>query len=274
MPASAHPQAINPSNGVLLSWNNKPAPGFGAADNEFSFGSVQRVELFNGIPQKATLADLVSVMNRAATTDLRAVDVWPAIQKVLATGPAPDSLTQQAADLVSAWSAAGGSRLDRDGDGKIDDPGAAVLDAAFIPLETAVLKPVLGDLTDDLAKLAIADKTPTLQNSGTSTWGAGWYGYVEKDLRTLMGSPVNSRYSRTYCGNGDLNACRDSLWSVLQKTAQDLAASQGPDPAQWRADANAERIKFRPGLIPQTARWANRPTFQQVGQFSGHRKRR
>src|SRR4051794_8144260 len=55
MPASAHPQAINPSDGVLLSWNNKPAPGFGAADNDFSFGAVHRVELFRGIPQKATL---------------------------------------------------------------------------------------------------------------------------------------------------------------------------------------------------------------------------
>jgi hypothetical protein len=58
---------------------------------------------------------------------------------------------------------------------------------------------------------------------------------------------------------------------VLQKAAHDLAAAQGPDPAQWRADANPERISFRPGLIPQTARWSNRPTFQQVGQFSGHR---
>jgi hypothetical protein len=33
------------------------------------------------------------------------------------------------------------------------------------------------------------------------------------------------------------------------------------------------RIKFRPGLLTETMRWSNRPTFQQVGQFSGHRKR-
>jgi acyl-homoserine lactone acylase PvdQ len=270
---SAHPQAINPSAGHLFSWNNKPAPAFGAADNDFSYGAVHRVELLGSLPAKVTLPDLVSAMNRAATSDLRVLEVWPAVQKVLATGPAPDALTQQAADLVSAWSAAGGTRLDRDGDGKIDSPGAAVLDASFVPLATAVLKPVLGDLTDDLAKLAIPDKTPVLQNSGTSSWGAGWYGYVEKDLRALTGGPVSSRFSRSYCGNGDLNACRESLWAVLQKAAQGLAATQGPDPAAWRADASAERIKFRPGLIPQTAAWANRPTFQQVGQFSGHRKR-
>jgi acyl-homoserine lactone acylase PvdQ len=273
LPASAHPQAINPSNGRLVSWNNKPAPGYGAADDEFSYGATHRVQLFTGFPAKATLADLVSIMNRAATQDLRVLDVWPVVQQVLATGPAPDALTQQAADLLTAWSAAGGSRLDRDGDGKIDDPGAAVMDASFVPLATAVLKPVLGDLTDQLATLALPEKNPALQNSGTSTWGAGWYGYVTKDLRSLLGQQVGSPFSRRYCGNGDLNACRDALWAVLQKAAQDLAAAQGPDPAQWRADATAERIKFRPGLLTQTMAWSNRPTFQQVGQFSGHRKR-
>jgi hypothetical protein len=96
---------------------------------------------------------------------------------------------------------------------------------------------------------------------------------VNKDLRSLLGQQVVAPFSRRYCGNGDLTTCRDSLWAVIQKAAQDLAAAQGPDPSAWRADANAERIKFRPGLLTQTMRWSNRPTFQQVGQFSGHRKR-
>jgi hypothetical protein len=197
--------------------------------------------------------------------------VWPSIRDVLATGPAPDAQTQQAADLVSAWSAAGASRLDRDGDGKVDDPGAAVMDAAWVPLATTVLKPVLGNLTDDLAVLSLPDKNAAFINQGPSSFGVGWYGYVDKDLRAITGKPVASPFSRIYCGNGDLAACRDSLWAVIQQVAKDLSAAQGADPAQWRADATAERIKFRPGLIQDTARWTNRPTFQQVGQFSGHR---
>ncbi|HYZ29827.1 MAG TPA: penicillin acylase family protein [Thermoleophilaceae bacterium] len=266
----AHPQAINPSDGVLLNWNNRPAKNWGAADDTFSWGSVQRVELFKGIDQKVTVPELTSVMNRAATQDVRAVEAWPAIKDVLATGAAPDALTQQAADLVSAWSAAGGSRLDRDGDGKIDDPGAAVLDAAWDPLATAVMTPVLGDLTAQLRTMMNVDNKA---NSGGTSYGAGWYSYVDKDLRSLLGLPVAAPFSRRYCGNGDLAACRDSLWSVLQKVAQDLAAAQGPDPSAWRADATGERLAFKPGLLTQTMRWANRPTFQQVGQYSGHRKR-
>jgi acyl-homoserine lactone acylase PvdQ len=270
LPPKDHAQAINPSDGVLLNWNNRPAKNWNAADDNFSWSSTQRVELFKGIDQNVTVPELTSVMNRAATQDLRAVEVWPLIRDVLATGPAPDPLTQQAADLVSAWSAAGGSRLDRDGDGKIDDPGAAVLDAAWTPLATTVLQPVLGDLTTQLAAIENPDNKA---NSGGSSYGSGWYGYVEKDLRSLLGQPVQQPFSRRYCGNGDLTACRDSLWAVLQKTAQDLSAAQGPDPAAWRADATGERIAFKPGLLQQTMRWANRPTFQQVGQYTGHGKR-
>jgi acyl-homoserine lactone acylase PvdQ len=266
----AHAQAINPANGLLLNWNNRPAANWGAADDTFSWSSVERVQLFRDFQTKVTLPQLTSVMNRAATEDLRAVDVWPEIRAVLATGPAPDAMTQQAADLVSAWSAAGGSRLDRDGDGKIDAPGAAVLDAAWNGLSTTVLSPVLGDLTGQLATIMGPDNKA---NSGGSSYGSGWYGYVNKDLRSLLGQSVAARYSRPYCGGGDLTACRDSLWSALQQAAQSLAAAQGPDPNAWRADATAERIVFKPGLLSQTMRWTNRPAFQQVGQYTGHRKR-
>ena len=42
-------------------------------------------------------------------------------------------------------------------------------------------------------------------------------------------------------------------------------------PNQWRADATKERIKFIPGLIPNTMRWTNRSTFQQAIEFGSHR---
>jgi hypothetical protein len=82
---------------------------------------------------------------------------------------------------------------------------------------------------------------------------------------------VRGAYSRRYCGNGDLAACRASLWAVIQSSADALAASQGTDPNAWRADATAERITFAPGVLPETMRWANRPTFHQLMEFDGHR---
>ncbi|MGE5690891.1 MAG: penicillin acylase family protein [Pseudomonadota bacterium] len=272
LPASRHAQAVNPAGGTILNWNNRPAHGFAAADDEFSWGSIQRVQLLaRGIERRRrhTLADVVASMNAAATTDLRAALVWPVVAQVLSGGAAPSDRAARAAAAVTAWSAAGASRLDRDLDGRIDDPGAAVLDAAWPGLADAVLAPVLGPLTVRLAQVETRDDRPSPNGNA---YGAGWYGYVDQDLRTLLGRQVPSPYSRRYCGGGDLAACRASLWAAIEAAAATLAATQGPDVAAWRSDATRERITF--GFLPATARFTNRPTFQQVMSFGAHRPRR
>ncbi|HEY1360153.1 MAG TPA: penicillin acylase family protein [Thermoleophilaceae bacterium] len=271
-----HPQALDPrgGRGLILNWNGKTAPGFNAADSQQDYGSVDRVELFRGFKKRNRLVDVVNVMNRAATQDLRVREVWPVIARVLQGGPAPDARTQQAAKLISSWRAHGSSRLDRNLDGRIDDPGAAILDAAWAPMARAVLTPVLGDLAaanGPLVQLQQVDDSPNDGNG--SAYDDGWYGYVDKDLRTLLGDHVRGRFSRGYCGNGSLSACRASLWAALKGAVDGLAASQGQDPQGWASDSSAERIEFQPGLLgSRTMRWTNRPTFQQLMEFSGHRK--
>ena len=78
-------------------------------------------------------------------------------------------------------------------------------------------------------------------------FGGGWYGYVDKDLRTLLGERVRDRYNLRYCGDGSFSACRASLWAALKAAVDQLSAAQGPDPTKWRADATAERLRFAPG---------------------------
>jgi len=209
-------------------------------------------------------------MNRAATQDLRVARVWPVIKAVLQTGPAPSARAEAAASLLDDWRSAGSSRLDRELDGKVDDPGAAVMDAAWSRIADAVMTPVLGPLVDDLARLhgRSDDAGP-----GGSAYIWGWYGYVDKDLRTLLGQEVRGPYSRHYCGAGVLATCRAALWAALDDAAAELQAEQGPAPSSWRADATAERIRFASGVLPDTMRWSNRPTFQQLMSFSGHRPR-
>jgi acyl-homoserine lactone acylase PvdQ len=269
----SHPRVVNPPSGLIVNWNNKPAANFGAADSNLSYGSVHRVELLRAplaARRKHTLAQVVGATNAAATQDLRVVEVWPAIRAVLGTGSAPSARAEAAAGLLDAWRSAGASRIDRDLDGMIDDPGAAVLAAAWQRLEDAVLSPVLGPLVSRFAELYGRSDDP---GPGGSAFLSGWYGYIEKDLRTLLGQPVRGLFSRRYCGSGVLESCRQALWAAIDAAAAELERVQGPAPSAWRADATAERIRFVSGVLPDTMRWTNRPTFQQVMSFSGHRPR-
>jgi acyl-homoserine lactone acylase PvdQ len=271
LPPRAHAQGINPPSGAILNWNNKPAANVGSADSNWSYGPVQRNDLFTPLvaaKRKHTMKSLVGAMNRAATQDLRVVRVWPVLREAILSGGALTGRTLQLVQLLDNWRALGGSRLDRELDGKVDHPGAAIMDAAWPRLADAVLSPALGPLTDRLAALhgRSNDAGP-----GGSAYISGWYGYVDKDLRTLLGKQVRQPYSRRYCGGGSLSACTASLRAALDAAGDALAAAQGPDPTTWRADANRERIRFTSGVLPDTMRWTNRPTFQQVMSFRSHR---
>jgi acyl-homoserine lactone acylase PvdQ len=262
LPLSRHPHMIEPRSDILTNWNNKPAPGWGAASDNYGYGSVHRVQLYRGFTKGMHENNDVSIMNRAATEDLRVIEVWPIIRRVLNGGKAPSKLAAQAAALIDKWRRQGASRIDMNLDGKIDAPGAAVMDTAWDGMATAVMRPVLGPLTANLANL--------LPFSSTPSFDPGWFGYVSKDLRSELGMKVRGPYSRHYCGNGSLKRCRVSLWAAIQAAANHLKATQGPNPNAWFSSATAERISFIPGLIPFTMRWTNRSTFQQVIEFTGH----
>jgi acyl-homoserine lactone acylase PvdQ len=267
---SRNPHAIL-TKGVLNNWNNKPARGFPAADDNWGYGSLNRVNLLNANTAKVkrhTLATLTGAMNASATQDVRAMEFVPVLARLLKGGTPPSARASQMLAILEDWRAKGGSRLDRDLDGKIDHPGAAILDTAWNRLADAAMTPVLGKpLADQLASTLFSrfDAPPSGQFDG-------WYQYMDKDLRSLMGEKVKGPFANRYCGAGDIAVCRAALWAALEAAGVDLEAAQGPDPNAWRADANAERIKFQPGLLPFTMRYTNRPTgIQQVIEFKGHR---
>jgi acyl-homoserine lactone acylase PvdQ len=247
-----HPHDVSGPGGLLLNWNNRSAPGFMHGDDE-PYGSVHRVELFDRFPQRVRLTDVAGIMNRAATEDVRA-PVWPVVSRLLRAGPAPDARAQQVVDLLDDWVERDAPRLDADNDGLYDDAGPTLLDAVWRPIANAVMQPVFGDLLDDL-------------NTVRSLNGQNGHSYVDKDLRTMLGDRVRGRFNLRYCGNGSLADCRSSLWTAVSEAADELAARLGPDPAQWRT--TAARTGFVPGLIPNTMRATNRPTFQQVLEFAG-----
>ena len=240
--ASQHPQQAK-RNGVILNWNNKPAPGWAAADNEWGFGSVFRVELFEGAikeRRKHTLASLAGVMNLGAMQDHRAAVVLDAPIAVMDTAPAPNDRAAQMLAILKDWRANGSIRIDADLDGFDDHPGAAILDSWWPRLADAVMTPVLGD--DLVTRLAEMNSRGSAPGGTGNQSTAGWGGYVDKDLRTLLGREVEGKYNVRCCGAGVLATCAADLWASLDAAgAGNLEAAQGKGGSQHVAEEHRER---------------------------------
>ena len=266
LPSSAHPSVVNPSDGLIVNWNNKPGRDFPAGDDRFgNEGGIQRVDMLrselNRYP-KATLANVLAAANAGATEDVRITQFWPIMKQILAKTAAPSPLATQMADRLQAWYDAGGSRVDRDGDGLTDDPGAVILDAAWHAITNAGLCDRLGvSLCKQLeTRISRYDAPPGGQYSG-------WHQYMGKDLRTELGQSVRGRYSQTYCGKGSVTTCAKELWAALDAAGKAISAKQGPDPATWRQPVTT--VDFTPISLFKM-QYTNKPSgIHQVMDFNG-----
>jgi hypothetical protein len=302
-PCSEHPQVIDQP--YITSWNNKQAKKYSAADDNYAFGSVFRVKPLDdriqaGIagPNQMSLAELIDAMEDAGTVDLRGDAVLRWLFKVMKRGPAPSAEQQHAIDVLKAWQQSGAHRRDANGDGVYEHSEAIrIMDAWWPRLVTAQFKPTLGDeLFARIEDMLPVDDENRPDHLGSAFQG-GWWGYVSKDLRSLLQKAkakkkagtqsalaakkkgkgkVKGPYSRIYCGGGKIKRCAKALLASLD---QALAVpeselypgvedcTQGNN--QWCYDA----IRFRPvGLLDQPfIHWINRPTFQQAVEVQGHR---
>ena len=265
------PHEVAPKRDFFVSWNNRPAPGWGASDAQWGWSSVYRADLL----EDAILAErpgtidpvrLTQMMEKAGLTDLRGRYVAPLALRLLEQAPGVGPREQQMIALLREWVNGGALRRDGDGDGAYDHSAAvAIMDAWWERLIRAVYDPVVGDA----ARIPIGfDNAPGLQGSA---YQDGFYGYLWTDLSMALGDPVRSPTSRIYCGGttaagGTLAACAPVVLDSLVAAGDALAADQGGDPAGWAADAEGERIRFLPGAA-LSMHWVNRPTTQQIAMF-------
>jgi acyl-homoserine lactone acylase PvdQ len=275
LPAKDHPQGVDPKHnpvpGTMVNWNNVAAHGFGAADDAFGAnGSAARVQLLNAALRqqkqggKWTLAGVASAMNEAATQNVVDIEIVPLLARVLKGSKAPNALAAQELKLLVAWNHAGGSLLDLNNDGKIDNPGAPIINAAYPLLANAVMRPQLGGQLGAFKSLySQFDAPPGGQFSG-------WYQYMYRDFLSLLKVKQPQPLANSYCGDGSRSACQKPLWAALATAGKRLSKQQGSNPANWRASATALQIHFAP-LNVFTMQYTNRPSgIQQVISFNRH----
>jgi hypothetical protein len=227
-----------------------------------------------------SLEQLIDAMEDAGSVDLRGSQVLPLMLDVIRQGPGVPAGLQSQVDQLQAWVNSGAHRRDDDQNGSYDHAAAVQLMDAWWPraLE-ATFKPTLGDDLFNKVKAQMAfDDAPGPLGSA---YISGWYGYLNKDLRALLGRPVTDAFSRGYCGGGDLAACRTALVNSLQDAAGVSAGELYPEAgncftgdigdSQMCHDAIRFRTVGAVGVDP--IEWINRPTWQQVVEIQGHRGR-
>ncbi|MEU0843425.1 penicillin acylase family protein [Streptomyces sp. NPDC005962] len=284
-PAAEHPQSVDQD--YYISWNNKVAKDYGAA--AFGNGSVHRGNLLDdrvrALVKKGgvTRAALARAMGEAAVTDLRGEDVLPELLKVLRSQPIDDPAVASAVQSLESWQAAGSQRRETSAGshtyGHTD--AVRIMDAWWPLLVEAEFKPGLGgELYDALRTNLSVDESPSAGHGPTgshagSSFQYGWWSYVDKDLRAVLGEDVKGPLAKPYCGGGELSACRDALLGSLKQAAAKPATEVYPGDDncaagdQWCADAIIQRTVG--GLTHDKISWQNRPTFQQVVEFARHR---
>ena len=294
-PPAAHPNATDQD--YFVSWNNKQAQDYSAADGNFSYGPVQRVDLLDqGISSylatgaKFTRASLVQVMEQAAVTDLRGKEVLPLLLQVINSQPVTDPAQQALVTELTTWLHDGATITTTSPGATTFQNAAAIqlMDAWWPLLVQAEFEPGMGSslftaLSNDMQVNDSPSGGQQIAGSGTassnqaqahkgSAFQYGWWGYVSKDLRSTLGQSVQDPLPVSYCGNGaGLAACRSTLLSSLSAAAAEPAATVYPGDSscsagdQWCADSIIQDPLG--GITDPETTWQNRPTYQQVVEF-------
>ena len=250
LPFEDLPHSVDPAQGFLANWNNKPAhdwlDGIGVGSTSRPGGAVQRVsnalELLRRIDDH-TFATLQDLEVEAGLRDPRATPFLPIILDAIADEPdlAP------VRDLLAAWNRR-----------HYDPPGSSttfteslgtssVEDGTDGPAATAfeaVLEALLADVFADEWPGREADDLFTRQ------LGVGSHRYDMSPahnllLRVLRPSSSALATSRDYLDGRDVDAV---VVGAVEDALADLTATHGADPSTWRRTTHTSEVSSLTGV--------------------------
>jgi hypothetical protein len=236
-----------------------------------------------------TRTNLTQAMADAALADLRAERNLPDLLRVIDSQPITDPAQAAAVASLRTWLSHGGLRKEtaQSSHKYTDADTIRTMDAWWPLLVKGEFQPGLGDtvynaLTNNLE----INESPSGFQNGTpdfhvgqphkgSSFQSGWWGYVRKDIRSVLGDAVAGPLGSKFCGGGTVANCRQVLLTTLAQAAVAPAAQVYPGDAsctagdQWCADSIIQNPLG--GITHDKITWQNRPTFQQVVEYPSHR---
>jgi penicillin amidase len=261
------PHVVDPKQGWLASWNNKPQASWDDSGDGSLWGAYERVRQPMSLlraRKKLTLDQAWQVARRTGELDLRiTLGFKRFLTRLRRTNLSP--MERAAVRIVAAWDgtafAPGGVEKDVTGKptGKVASPAFPIMEAWFKALERRAGAEVFGPA---LGGSSVAASVRALtQTPATTSPEFEFYDDYDAFLLDML---TRRARAADYLGGGGANAV--SL-AALDDAIAGLTKAQGSDPSKWRADM--PQIAFQDldvSDIP-TIPWENRGTWAQAVGF-------
>jgi acyl-homoserine lactone acylase PvdQ len=290
--ADRHVHETDPKQGFFVSWNNKPAPGFSAADDQYGYGPVYRSQLLVDqlkrqirlTHHRLTRADVVKAMETAASQDLDGVTVLPQLLAYASERHEPAGVKAMLGVLEQWWaSGAHRRRADAGSSQYADHAAVAIMDELEPELIQAVYDRLFaaggiggqgstGGATSSGYSILPMQFTNTPNSGGArlgSAYDGGWEGYLMKTLEQLRGlhppDPFTSVVTRQWCDGGP-STCRSAIDAALLRVYRTLKHENGSsDVSSWTVNSELLADRRASGNNSETLADYDDISFRAIG---------
>ena len=261
------PSVVDPTQGWLASWNNKPQASWPDAGDGTLWGGTQRAHEPMMLLASSGQLDASGMWHVAQTTgqtDLRATLGFKPFLTSLAGDANLTAVERAAVQQVAGWDGTafypGGAEHSANGTetGKVAGAGFPIMEAWFHAMEARVGAPVFAPIVGSNVAAGVRAFTRT---PGTTSPEFEFFDDYDQFLFDVLSGRA---HAAPYLGGSTVaNVSRAALDDAIAA----LTKAQGPNPAAWRA--TMPQISFFAldvgsiGTIP----WENRGTWGQVVAF-------
>ena len=261
-----HPQAVNPRDGQLVNWNNKPAP---ASRRPTTSSATARSIACRcstaGSPKRAessTCAGDLGAMNAAATQDLRDVLILPVIKAVLRQGACADARDAQMLALLDQWRAPGRQPAGPQPRRPDRRPGRG---RSWTRSTAGGPRSRWSPRSAPRSRTSSAAHEPQQQPQAAASRAAGTPTSTRTCARCWVAA-CRGRYRRPLLRSGRPAPVARPVGGRRRRRATSSRRTAGPRPGGLARQRHGRANHFAPGLLPTTIRYTNRPTGDSAGR--------
>jgi penicillin amidase len=259
------PSVVDPAQGWVASWNNKPQASWPDSGDGTLWGAFQRVRQPMSLIAAQSRLDSTTVWQVARRTgelDLRATLGFKPLLTTLAARTDLSPLERRAVDLVAAWDGTAfypdGAERDASGKptGRVAGAAFPIFDAWFAALEQRVAAPVFGPVvsgSDAANGVRAFTRTPQTESPQ--------YEFFDDFDAFVYDALTGRAHAADYLGGATAS---DVSKAALDDALGKLSSAQGADPDGWRAPM--PQIVFQDlevGGVPNIP-WENRGTWGEA----------